>query len=445
MDLFSHRSAQDVSSLQPLAEVCRPQQFDDFVGQKQIFEKNKNLIERLRAGRLQSLILWGPPGTGKTSFATALIKELSLTVYQENAIDLGTKRIREIGELGKRNLYEQNQKTLVFIDEIHRLNRGQQDVLLPFVERGYFYLIGATTENPSYHLNSALTSRCRLLMFELLTPLNLLELMNKVLLQKELTVEQVLEAEAANVLCEKAHGDARRLMNFLEELLEIKKFSPELFPVQAAHLDELFASSGLRFDKKGDEHYNVISAFIKSVRGSDPQAATYYLARLLSGGEDPVFIARRLVILASEDIGNADPQALTMAVNGLQAVELIGMPEARITLSQVTLYLSCAPKSNRSYLAINKAMDFVEKTGPLEVPLALRSAQTVLMRSIGYGKGYEYSHDGEKAYIPQNFLPAEVGQEVFYQPTERGFEKRMREYQAWVRGKKDPFGKPEES
>lgn len=430
MDLFQVSTPNS-----PLAESLRPQSFDELVGQSQVFSKNRSLLQRIKEGHLQSLILWGPPGCGKTSFANAIIKEVQAEVFQENAIDLGAKRIRELGELAKRNLFERQQKTVVFVDEIHRLNRGQQDVLLPFVEKGYFYLIGATTENPSYQLNAALMSRCRLIVLEPLAVQDLKSLLDKAFHLKKMEVKELLDDESLDYLLSSSHGDGRKLLNCIEEVFYCFQSPGETkFPLNKDSLIELFRSSGLRFDKKGDEHYDTVSVFIKSIRGSDPDAAIYYLARMLSGGEDPVFIARRLVILASEDIGNADPNALQVAVSGLQAVELVGMPEAQINLAQVVTYLSSAPKSNRSYLAIKKAMMEVEKSGPLPIPKAFRSSQTKLMKSIGHGEGYQYSHDGPTGWLPQNYFPEGLTERTYYEPTERGFEKRIREYLSWVKG-----------
>lgn len=372
MDLFQHN--QNLSD-QPLAEQMRPKSFDDLIGQEKSFSNHRNLIQKLRNGQLLSLILWGPPGCGKTSFATALINEVQAEIFQENAIDLGAKRIREIGERAKRLRFEQQKKSVLFVDEIHRLNRGQQDVLLPFVEKSYFYLIGATTENPSYQLNAALLSRCRLVVLEPLKTTDLRNLAEKALKKVNLKAEDIFLPEAFEQIISSSHGDARKLLNLIEEVIFTKNLGEQdFFPLSVERLAEVLDASGIRFDKKGDEHYDTISAFIKSLRGSDPDAAIYYLARMLEGGEDPLFIARRLVILASEDIGNADPQALGVAVNGLHAVELVGMPEGRITLAQVVTYLASAPKSNRSYQAINKAQAVVRDTGPLPVPKALRSA-----------------------------------------------------------------------
>ena len=388
----------------------------------------------LQSGHLQSLILWGPPGCGKTSFAKALINEVKATCYEENAIDLGAKKIRELGEKAKQNLLERQEKTVVFVDEIHRLNRGQQDVLLPFVEKGYFYLVGATTENPSYQLNSALMSRCRLLVFEPLEEKALADLLDKAFEKEAKDKREILDAEAEEHILHVCHGDARKLLNTIEEVFYFhNEDSGVEFPLNIEKLQEVFRSTGLRFDRKGDEHYDTISVFIKSIRGSDPDAAVYYLARMLEGGEDPLFIARRLVILASEDVGNADPNGLSVAVACLQAVELVGLPEAQINLAQAVTYLASAPKSNRSYMAIKKALSVVKETGPLPIPKAFRSSQTKLMKQIGHGKGYKYSHDGEKGWMPQDYFPKDLKQRSYYEPAERGFEKRIREYLAWMK------------
>ncbi len=433
MDLFqSQNNLQD----QPLAERLRPQSFSDLIGQEKSFAENRNLLKKIKQGQLQSLILWGPPGCGKTSFANALINEVQAEIFQENAIDLGTKKIREIGEKAKRLRYEYQKKSILFVDEIHRLNRGQQDVLLPFVEKSYFYLIGATTENPSYQLNAALVSRCRLVVFEPLQESDLQALVLRALETENLSLDKILSAGGLAQLLATSHGDARQLLNLVEELIfAFRNGETDLFPLDEQGLNKTFESSGIRFDKKGDEHYDTISVFIKSIRGSDPDAAIYYLARMLEGGEDPLFIARRLVILASEDVGNADPQALGVAVNTLHAVELVGMPEGRINLAQAVTYLASAPKSNRSYQAINKAQAVVKQTGPLPVPKAFRSAQTQLMKNLGYGEGYQYSHEGETGWLPQDYFPEQLQEREFYQPADRGFEKRIREYLDWMRGK----------
>jgi len=350
--------------------------------------------------------------------------------------------LRELGEEGRRRRIEHRRRTLLFIDEIHRLNKSQQDVLLPFVEKGDFLLVGATTENPSYEINSALLSRCRILVFERLSEDDLKLLIDRAASACQVSVSELLSPEAVQSVLQFSDGDARRLLNLMETLCSLKKSSEggtaettELtWPLSAESLEEILSSTtAVRYDKGADEHYDTISAFIKSVRGSDPDAAVYYLARMIKGGEDPVFIARRLVILASEDIGNADPRALTVAVSGLQAVELVGWPEAAITLAQVTTYLASAPKSNRSYVALQKAQELVERTGTVPIPLSLRSAKTSAMKTLGYGKGYRYSHDSEKGYIRQRFLPEELGDVKLYEPSDHGFEKTIRQYLEWLR------------
>lgn len=432
MDLFQVSAQEDSKS--PLAAQLRPQSLKDFLGQSVFFKKYAQLLKKFQEGYLLSLILWGPPGCGKTSFVRALTSQLTnVHVVEENAIDLGTKRIKEIGETAKYQRRAQNQQTLLFIDEIHRLNRSQQDVLLPFVENGDLVLIGATTENPSYELNSALMSRCRLVLFEALDEPSMRTLIARACDKFTAQPQEVFTEEFIEQLISSCSGDGRRLLNALEEIFLLKSGEETSFPLQKNDFANLNFHQGLRYDKNRDEHYDTISAFIKSIRGSDPDAAIYYLARMLEGGEDPLFIARRLVILASEDVGNADPNALGIAVAGFKAVEMIGLPEARINLAQVVTYLASAPKSNRSYVAINKAMEFVKKQGNLPIPLSLRSAQTSLAKGLGYGKDYEYSHEGPKGWIAQDFLPHEIKNEKFYEPSERGFEKRIKEFLTWLK------------
>lgn len=432
MDLFKHSFIEQNNI--PLAEKLRPQQLSDILGQDAFLKKYKALFQQLEKGQFMSLILWGPPGCGKTSFVKALVSQAqNIFLIEENAIDLGSKRLKEIGELARYQKLTTQKSTLLFIDEIHRLNRSQQDVLLPFVERGDLVLIGATTENPSYELNSALVSRCRLIIFEGLSTAALTSLVNKAcealgLLHKDLFSQDVLAA-----IVESSGGDGRKLINTIEEIYMIRLGQPEIFPITMEAYAQLDLHQGVRYDKNRDEHYDTISAFIKSVRGSDPDAAIYYLARMLEGGENIVFIARRLVILASEDIGNADPNALGIAIAALQAVELIGMPEARINLAQATIYLSSAPKSNRSYVAIDAAIAEVKSSGNLPIPMSLRSAQTALARKIGYGEGYKYSHDGDKGFQAQTFLPEAIKDKKFYEPVERGFEKKIKEYLSWMK------------
>lgn len=453
MDLFSHAGKENREG-QPLAEQLRPRRLDEMLGQTKILGGQAAWRRLLDSGKIPSLILWGPPGTGKTTFALLLAQKVSAEFITVNAVEVGAKALREIGDEGRRRRLEQRRQTLLFVDEIHRLNKGQQDVLLPFLEKGDLILVGATTENPSYEINAALLSRCRVLVFERLGGQELCELAKRAAQAKGCALVDILADDGLESVVEYADGDGRRLLNLMELIgnlyLETRNGNQDakddrpidqeppteaelVWPMGAQEVARFLDAPFLRYDKSADEHYDTISAFIKSVRGSDPDAAVYYLARMLKGGEDPVFISRRLVILASEDIGNADPRALTVAISALQAVEAIGLPESAITLAQATTYLASAPKSNRSYMALKKAQELVEETGTVPIPLALRSAKGALMRGLGYGKDYKYSHDGAKGYLPQRFLPEELGDVQIYEPTDHGFEKNIRQYLAWLR------------
>lgn len=434
MDLFSS-SAASLSS-QPLSEILRPKNLDDIFGQEKTLGTQSKLGQMLRKGYLPSLIIWGPPGTGKTTFALALSQHFQAHFVNLNAVDTGAKALREVGEAGRDRRLQFQQKTVLFVDEIHRFNKAQQDVLLPFVEKGDLVLIGATTENPSYELNRALLSRCRVVVFERLNESDL----NKIILRAgahySKTIDKILTPEAVQNLLEYSDGDARRLINSLEILYNFTKDEPEGELMDRDNMRELLQQNPIGYDKSSEMHYDLISAFIKSVRGSDPDAAVYYLARMLDGGEDPIFIARRLIILASEDISNADPRAISVAIAGLQAVEAIGLPEGAITLSQVTTYLASCPKSNASYLALHKAKALVEQTRTLPVPLHLRSAKTPLAKDLGYGKDYEYPHNNPTGWAEQSYLPEEIKDAKIYEPTNRGFEKNIREYMNWMKNKK---------
>ncbi len=429
MDLFA---SQENHSLKPLSEILRPRNLEEVIGQAKTIGPQAKLGQMLRKGMVPSLIIWGPPGTGKTSFALALSQHIEAHFVNINAVDSGAKILREIGEQGRDRRLQQQQKTLLFVDEIHRFNKSQQDVLLPFIEKGDLILVGATTENPSYELNRALLSRCRVVIFESLNEADLQNIMQRAADFFKKPATEVMVSEAAAFLIGYSDGDARRLINCLEIIY--KSFDGA--PFSLADVKELVQQNTLGYDKNSEFHYDLISAFIKSVRGSDADAAIYYMARMLDGGEDPIFIARRLIILASEDIGNADPRGISVAVAGLQAVEAIGLPEGAITLAQVVTYLASCPKSNASYMALNKAKELVEKTRTLGVPLHLRSSKTDLSKSLGYGKGYVYPHNHPKSWAPQSYLPEEIAEVRLYEPTPNGFEKNIREYQAWLKARK---------
>lgn len=431
MDLFE---AMSPPSERPLAEILRPKRLEDFEGQGDVLRVLKPFLNSPQ--HMPNLILWGPPGCGKTTLARILAENSRAHFINLNAVETGAKEIRELGEQAHYRKLQSQVQTLIFIDEIHRLNRAQQDVLLPFTEAGDFTLIGATTENPSYELNSALLSRARVIVLHRLSKENLEEIFTRACTELKIDPATLITEQAKASLFDWVDGDARKMLGALESLSVHAQ--TQALPFQPQDLADILQKPTLRYDKKSDEHYDSISAFIKSVRGSDPQGAIYYLARMLSGGEDPVFVARRLVILASEDIGNADPRGLSVAVAGLQAVELVGMPEAAISLAQVTTYLSCAPKSNASYMALRRAQEEVEKSGTLPIPKALRSAKTKLTKQLGYGAGYKYAHDGETGWQDMQFLPEELRGTTFYEPVDRGFEKTMRQYLEWMTNRKGP-------
>ena len=436
MDLFEFQGSKSSMEGVPLAEKMRPQTLEEFVGHSNIVGvKSPFMQSLLKHNKISNTVLWGPPGTGKTSFALLLSKHFKAHFHHLNAMDAGAKRIREIGQEAHRRKVQFLERTLVFIDEVHRLNKAQQDVLLPFTEKMDFILIGATTENPSYELNAALLSRVKVLRLEKHTRETLLSLAQKACVVKGCTLDEILERDAQRALADYANGDGRLLFNTLELLMQDQctedlKQHP---PLSASGMLKIFGERPVSYDKNGDEHYDTISAFIKSVRGSDPDAAIYYLARMLAGGESPEFIARRLVILASEDIGNADPHGLVLAVACQEATKSLGMPEARIPLAQATIYLSLSPKSNRAYLAIDAALAEVKVSGNLAIPLAIRSSRTEVSKSLGYGQGYRYPCEEAKGWLPQNYFPEALGVRKFYESSGHGFEKRMDEYQSWLK------------
>lgn len=411
----------------PLAERIRPKTFDEVLGQAHFLSDKSAFYRILRSEQLLNLIFWGPPGTGKTSLAISLAKNLKAHFIQMNAVDAGVKDLKAACESGRTRKLQYQQKTLLFVDEIHRFNKSQQDVLLPYVEKGDVYLIGATTEYPSYELNKALLSRCQVIEFRKLTAEALEQILEKAAAELKVTTQDLFLDETKQLLINSADGDARRLLNITETVIKFYnvKTVEDPFPLSVDELEKLMGRKIIPYDKKSDQHYDCISAFIKSMRGSDPDAALYYCARMLEGGEDPSFIVRRMIIFASEDIGNADPRALTMATACLQAVEAIGMPEARINIGQVVTYLASCPKSNKAYLAINAAIEYVQKTGTPELPVHLRSSQK--------GQGYLYPHNHPKNWVKQSYWPPLTKPETFYEPSQSGFEKNISEYLRWLK------------
>jgi putative ATPase len=431
LDLFS---SQPNRELMPLAERVRPRDISQISGQQHLLSAHSALFKLLAKNQLLNLIFWGPPGTGKTTLALSIARQTKADWIQINAVDSGVKDLKEAGLRGQKNRLEQNRQTILFVDEIHRFSKSQQDVLLPFIEKGDLYLIGATTEFPSYELNKALLSRCQVIEFKRLQPDDLKNVMLNSLKQENVEVEKILTIESLEKMIEFADGDARKILNYLDTIIKYYKLNDEevlsQFPLAVIDLENLFGRKFITYDKKSDQHYDCVSAFIKSMRGSDPDAALYYAARMLEGGEDPVFIARRMIIFASEDIGNAEPRALPLAMSVLQAIEAIGMPEARINLGQGITFLASCPKSNSSYKAINQAIDYVRRTGTVEVPQILRSSQK--------GQGYLSPHDHPKHFVEQNYWPEVLPREKFYDITDSGkkplgFEKTLAEYLRWMK------------
>ena len=411
----------------PLAERMRPKVIDQYVGQQHLVGPQGAIRPILKTGQLPSLILWGPPGTGKTTLATLMAKANDRPFYSLSAINSGVKEVREIIEKAKNSGGLFTQKgPLLFIDEIHRFSKSQQDSLLGAVEKGYVTLIGATTENPSFEVIKALLSRCQIYTLKPLETEDLQLLLNRAIDEDNILKQKKISLIEDQALLKLSGGDARKMLSLLE-LVIMSQEGDEVNITDEIVLQKAQTKTVL-FDKDGDQHYDIISAFIKSIRGSDPNAAVYWLARLIEGGEDVKFIARRLLILASEDIGNANPTALVLANNTFQAVAAIGYPEARIILSQCVIYLATSPKSNASYMAIGKAQQMVQDTGSLQVPLPLRNAASKLMKDLDYGKGYEYAHDHDLNFAKQEFLPKEISQTKLYEPGQNAKEEAIRSF-----------------
>ncbi|MCR5792921.1 MAG: replication-associated recombination protein A [Lachnospiraceae bacterium] len=432
MDLFDYMRETNLKKESPLASRMRPRTLDEVVGQEHIVGKDKLLYRAIKADKLSSIIFYGPPGTGKTTLAKVIANTTKAEFCQINATSAGKKDMESVVEQAKNNQGMYGKKTILFIDEIHRFNKGQQDYLLPFVEDGTIILIGATTENPYFEVNRALISRSVIFQLESLSAEHIRTLLKRAISDKERGMgvyNAVLEEDALDFLADISNGDARLALNALElGVLTTEKSDDGLIHITLEVAGECIQRRVLNYDKDGDNHYDTISAFIKSMRGSDPDAAIYYLARMLYAGEDIKFIARRIMICAAEDVSNADPQALVVAVAAAQAVERIGMPEAQIILAQAVSYVASAPKSNSAVCAIEEAMRVVreEKTGT--IPAYLMDAHYGGAKELGHGIGYKYAHNYKNHYVKQQYLPDEHKDAVFYRPSENGYEKNIREY-----------------
>lgn len=405
----------------PLAERVRPGNLDEFIGQEHLVGEGKVLREIIRNRKAYSIIFWGPPGVGKTTLAQIIAEALDMPFFTLSAVDAGVKEVRAVIENARKTGH-----ALLFIDEIHRFNKAQQDSLLGAVEKGIITLIGATTENPSFEVIGALLSRCQVYVLKALEEEDLKEMVQQALDRDSWLIQQDVKVEEWEALLRLSGGDGRRLLNLLELVVMSLKGSEKKLTNDV--VQEVVQSKMALYDKTGEQHYDIISAFIKSVRGSDPNAAVYWLARMIEGGEDPKFIARRMVILASEDIGNANPNALLLATSTFQAVEMIGYPECSIILSQCATYLASSLKSNASYMAIKQAQSLVRKTGDLSVPLSIRNAPTKLMKNMDYGKDYKYAHSYEGNFAAHEFMPDKIAGTKLYDPGNTPTENRLREY-----------------
>lgn len=432
MDLFEYMRQQNMKDESPLASRLRPTTLDEVVGQQHIVGKDKLLYRAIKADKLSSIIFYGPPGTGKTTLAKVIANTTSAEFMQINATSAGKKDMEEVVAAAKNNQGMYGKKTILFIDEIHRFNKGQQDYLLPFVEDGTIILIGATTENPYFEVNPALLSRSVIFELKKLSTEDIRTLLLRAVNDTEKgmgSYHAQMDDDALEFLADMANGDARAALTAIElGILTTDRSEDGIIHITLDVASECIQKRVINYDKTGDNHYDTLSAFIKSMRGSDPDAAVYYLARMLYAGEDVKFIARRIMILASEDIGNADPQALQVAVAAAQAVERLGMPEARIVLAQAVTYMASAPKSNSAINAIDKAMRVVQETKTPPVPVHLQDAHYKSAGKLGHGKGYKYAHDYKNHYVKQQYLPDGLTGEVFYEPSENGYEQQIRAY-----------------
>jgi len=429
MDLFDTQADHEVPpSHSPLAERTRPRTLEDFVGQEHLVGEGKALQRLIELDQVPSMLLWGPPGSGKTTLARIIAGRTQAEFFQLSAVSAGVKDVRGILDAARDNARHTRRRTILFIDEIHRFNKAQQDALLHSVEEGLITLIGATTENPSFEVISPLLSRCRLYVLRPLTDADLDRILDHALATDSVFEGRTVTIEDRPLLMLYAGGDARAILNGLETAARLADTgSGTALTITRSHIEEAFQRKHAKYDDGGEEHYNIVSAFIKSMRGCDPDGAVYWMARMLEGGEDPKFIARRMIVLASEDIGNADPMALTLATSAFTAVDYVGMPEARIILAQAATYLASAPKSNASYVAISEAGADVREKPTAPVPLHLRNAPTRRMAGLGYGAGYQYGHDHPGNFTEQRYLPDNLKDRKYYRPTDNGAERTIRE------------------
>jgi putative ATPase len=431
MDLFDQRETKSGDDPRPLADRMRPRTLAEYVGQPHLLGEGGLLRRAIEEDRLFSMIFWGPPGSGKTTLARVIAQETHSHFTSFSAVLSGVKEIRSVVDEARTQWRDHRVKTLLFVDEIHRFNKAQQDAFLPHVETGLITLIGATTENPSFEIIAPLLSRSRVMLLEPFSDDDLSLILKRAVADNERGLGALsldVEQEALSAIVWSADGDARTALNTMEAVASLVDTGPDgERKITRSVVEEAFQKKFLLYDKDGEEHYNLISAFHKSLRGSDPDAALYWLGRMLAAGEDPLFIARRMVRFASEDVGNADPRALTLCVSAMQAFQFIGLPEGELALAQAVVYLATASKSNALYTGYGRVKETIGRTGTLPVPLHIRNAPTGLMKDLGYGKGYLYAHDFEDAYIPQDYLPEPLKGQSFYRPTERGYEKIIRE------------------
>lgn len=431
MDFFTMAMEENLKKNAPLADRMRPTRLDEFVGQDHLLGEGKFLYRSIKADRINSMIFYGPPGTGKTTLAMIIASNTNKRFEKLSAVTSGVKDIREVVHRAEENLKMHNKRTVLFIDEIHRFNKSQQDALLPFVEKGIIILVGATTENPYFEVNKALLSRTMVLVLESLKRKDLKKLIDRALKDKEKGLGEYkidLTEEAIDYLITIGQGDGRIVLNSLEiGVLSTEEDDDRIIKIDLDTIRECIQVKAAKYDKGGDEHYDTISAFIKSMRGSDPDATLYWLAKMINAGEDPKFIGRRIIIAASEEVGNADPNALKVAVAAFEAVNAIGMPEGRIPLAQAALYVASAPKSNSAYIGIDKALEDIRKNEVGKVPIHLRDSHYKGASSLGHGKNYKYPHDYDNNYVRQDYLPKELSNKRYYIPSNNGYERNIKE------------------